>query len=85
MSRTYRDAVLREAAARVLGRLRNRAGLSQLDLCKKTDISLRHITNLESGQNNPGLEIIDRYLEATGVTLIVFAREVEKERRLLAS
>jgi transcriptional regulator with XRE-family HTH domain len=83
MPRTKRDAVLREAAARVLGRLRTRARLTQLEVCKKTDISLRHITNLEKGNNNPGLENLDSYLQAVGASWPVFARELEKERRLL--
>lgn len=78
------DPALRRAIALALVQLRNRAGHSQLTLQAASGISLRHIANLEKGTNNPGMEMVARYLAPLKCDLIAFAREVEKAKKKAA-
>lgn len=78
----YYDTALRVAVARALRHFRTKAGYSQMNLRDKTQISIRHITNLERGDVNPGIEVIARFLAPLKADMAAFGREVDKLRKV---
>ena len=51
---------------RVLREARERAGLTQLELAERLDVSQPVVARLESGRANPRLETLNKAIAATG-------------------
>jgi transcriptional regulator with XRE-family HTH domain len=49
-----------------VNRLRNEAGLTQEQLCEKTDIDRRSLQRIEAGQWNMTVDYLDRIRESLG-------------------
>jgi transcriptional regulator with XRE-family HTH domain len=57
-----------QRVGRVLKKLREREGLSQLELAKRAKVGQGYISELEAGQKkNPGLETLRKIAKALGV------------------
>jgi transcriptional regulator with XRE-family HTH domain len=53
---------------RVLKRIREREGLSQLELAKRAKVAQAYISEMEAGQKkNPGIETLQKLAKALGV------------------
>lgn len=49
--------------------LRQKRGMSQLDLSFEANVNKNYICDLENGRRNPSLEILERIADAFGITL----------------
>ncbi len=50
---------------------RKNAGLSQVELAKKIKVSQPHVSNLETGEKPPSLEMLERIAKATDCEFII--------------
>lgn len=75
MDRT--NEALTAAFAEVLRRRRITAGLTQEQLAELADVSVRHVSFLETQRRQPTLTIIAALSHGLGLTLAEFAGEVE--------
>jgi predicted RNase H-like HicB family nuclease/DNA-binding XRE family transcriptional regulator len=62
----------RLAAAIELRRARDRAGLTQAQVAKRSGIAQPMIARLESSKSNPTIDTLERYAVATGANLMLF-------------
>jgi ribosome-binding protein aMBF1 (putative translation factor) len=60
---------VREIIRENIRRLRQEAGLSQTDLAKKSKLSLRYISRLETDPPNVGIETVEQVAAALGTDL----------------
>lgn len=49
--------------------LRQKRGMSQLDLSLESNVNKNYICDLENGRRNPSLEILERISDALSITL----------------
>jgi transcriptional regulator with XRE-family HTH domain len=56
--------------------LRERAGLSQMDVVKQFDVSLSHLGKIERGKLDPRLSTLRKLADAYDVTLSTLLRDV---------
>jgi transcriptional regulator with XRE-family HTH domain len=54
------------AVGKNMNRLRNEAGLTQEQLCEKTDIDRRSLQRIEAGQWNMTVDYLDRLRKSLG-------------------
>lgn len=64
-----RDQVVRRFAER-LRQLRVLRGITQADLAAEAEVSVSYVSELESGDTSPGLDLVARLAKALGTTLI---------------
>lgn len=57
---------------------REKMGLSQREFSKQTGVHFTYVSNVESGQRNPSLDVIETLAEAFGVRPSTLVREAEK-------
>ena len=55
--------------------IRERVGMTQLDLSKKSGISQEHICRIENGKFTPNVKTADKLAGAMGVTLMDILKE----------
>jgi len=55
--------------------IRERVGMTQVELSKKSGISQEHISRIENGKFTPNVKTADRIAEALGVTLMDILKE----------
>lgn len=79
MDRT--NKTLTVAFAEVLRRRRVAAGLTQEQLAELADVSVRHVSFLETKRRQPTLSVIAALSSGLGLTLAEFAGEIEAEWR----
>lgn len=60
------EDLLRDAATH-----RSRQGLKQDDIAKRMGLTQSRISDIENYRGNPSIELIGRYLDAVGVTLML--------------
>jgi ribosome-binding protein aMBF1 (putative translation factor) len=72
---------LREGLGRAVRRLRQAQGISQEALAAKCRIHRTYMTDLERGQRNVSIDIIEKVVRGLGVDAGVLFAEAEKERR----
>ena len=80
MDRT--NAALTAAFAKVLRDKRGSAGLTQEQLAELADVSVRHISFLETGRRQPTLSIIAALSRGLSITLAEFASDIEAQLAL---
>ena len=80
MDRNNED--LTAAFADVLRRRRVAAGLTQEQLAELADVSVRHVSFLETKRRQPTLSVIAALSSGLGLTLAEFAGEIEAEWRV---
>ena len=73
---------MEEKFGKVLRRLRNAKGWSQVDLAVRLEVSRSHIGRLETGEKQPSLKMLFRLADALEVPASLFIAEMEKERHL---
>lgn len=56
-------------AARLIREARSRAGISQAELARRSEVSRPNVNAYERGRREPGVEIFARLLEAAGLRL----------------
>ena len=57
--------------------LRDRAGMTQVELSEKSGISQEHISRIENGKFTPNVKTADRIAGALGVTLMDILKEAK--------
>ncbi|MFC0267852.1 helix-turn-helix domain-containing protein [Kushneria aurantia] len=77
-SHAERPSVLVHVATN-LRKLRQRASLSQQALAESADVSRRMLVNIESGDVNVSLNVLDRLAEVLGVQLYALVQPPESE------
>ena len=75
MDRNNED--LTAAFAEILRRKRVAAGLTQEQLAELADVSVRHVSFLETRRRQPTLSIIAALSHGLGITMVEFAGEIE--------
>lgn len=60
--------------------LRGKLGLSQRKAAEAVGISHVHLNNLENGKTAPTTSILDKFFEAWGIDLYMYAVVLDKER-----
>lgn len=69
---------------RALKLLRSFHQLSQTELARRLDISNSYLSEIESGEKKPGLEILDKYSRTFKMpvsSILLFAERLESDRR----
>jgi transcriptional regulator with XRE-family HTH domain len=64
----------------VLREIRNKAGLSQLDVYEKFGIDRTQLSAIERGVQSPTFRTIDRFAKVYRVSLTELMRRIEKSR-----
>lgn len=62
--------------------LREAAGWSKNKLAKEAGISQAYVSQLESGQKQPGVDVLSRICSALGLSLVEFFSDVQQEESL---
>lgn len=71
-------ANIHEILGKRIQSLRKRAGLTQLELAEKANLSLKHLGEIERGRGNPTLESLHNLSVALDISLMkLFDLEVE--------
>lgn len=66
-------------------RFRNRKGWKLVDVSAETNMSIQHLSEIESGKRDPRLSSIERVAAALGLNLILVPEELAPDvRRFLA-
>ena len=55
--------------------IRERVGMTQVELSEKSGISQEHISRIENGKFSPNVKTADKLAEAMGVTLMDILKE----------
>lgn len=62
----------------VLHKLRKKAGLLQIQFCKKSGIDIKYLSNIENGRRNPSIEIIEKIANTLGIKVSDLFRAIEE-------
>jgi transcriptional regulator with XRE-family HTH domain len=62
--------------AGIIKKRREELGISQKDLAEMSEIHLRSISKLESGESNPTLELLNQIAEILGLELNIKVKEI---------
>jgi transcriptional regulator with XRE-family HTH domain len=62
--------------AEIIKKRREELGISQKDLAEMSEIHLRSISKLESGESNPTLELLNQIAEILGLELNIKVKEI---------
>ncbi|MFY8019591.1 MAG: helix-turn-helix domain-containing protein [Bacteroidia bacterium] len=63
--------------AGIIKKRREELGISQKDLAEMSEIHLRSISKLESGESNPTLELLNQIAEILGLELNIKVKEIK--------
>jgi transcriptional regulator with XRE-family HTH domain len=63
--------------AEIIKKRREELGISQKDLAEMSEIHLRSISKLESGESNPTLELLNQIAEILGLELNIKVKEIK--------
>lgn len=67
---------------KVLVRTRQRLGINQYQLAKRTGRSVQHLSQIEHGKSEPRISTVIMLAKALGVDIVDFVREVALELEL---
>ena len=71
---------MEEKFGKILRRLRNAKGWSQVDLAVRLEVARSHIGRLETGEKQPSLKMLFRLAEALEIPASAIIAEMERGR-----
>lgn len=64
-----------------IAKLRNEKKLSQESLAELSEIHRTYLSEVEGGKRNPTISVLNRIVEALGISMSIFFQEVDRNSK----